>query len=293
MNTQDVWCSRATTCSGTHAYAAGSLRNRTLSPRVGVSGSDRLPAAAVARVPSKITSQSPRAQLDPDQGLFRDREVAFLLNGMEVSGRPHRRDEEESKKRPIRVLIRLVWPHPEPSGPRPRNDYLRTWQRIEFRPGNIRVAEAFNRRGMATSWKPPAQEEGDRRNVFDIKLLAQRLDQAVRWVVGEPDAGHLPMRALAREHGAAAALVAASALANRIGAVVSRGGRPDLAGDALAHVTAPTLLIVGGADFGVIELNRWALERLEKRKDDPNRSRRRFHLFSRTRCLAIRHRARH
>lgn len=134
-----------------------------------------------------------------------------------------------------------------------------------FSPRNIKVAEAFNRRGMATLLFDLLlpQEEGDRRNVFDIKLLAQRLTQAVRWVVGEPDVGRLPIGLFGASTGAAAALVAASALADRIGAVVSRGGRPDLAGDALAHVTAPTLLIVGGADFGVIELNQWALQRLE------------------------------
>ncbi len=111
-----------------------------------------------------------------------------------------------------------------------------------------------------TSFWP--EEEGDRSNVFDIKLLAQRLTQAVRWVINEPDVGNLPIGLFGASTGAAAALVAASVPGDRIGAVVSRGGRPDLAGDALAHVKAPTLLIVGGADFGVIELNQWALERL-------------------------------
>ena len=74
--------------------------------------------------------------------------------------------------------------------------------------------------------------------------------------------GTLPIGLFGASTGAAAALVAASLLGDRIGAVVSRGGRPDLAGDMLPHVKAPTLLIVGGADFGVIELNQWALERL-------------------------------
>jgi putative phosphoribosyl transferase len=133
-----------------------------------------------------------------------------------------------------------------------------------FSPRNIRVAEAFNRRGIATLLFDLLlpEEEGDRSNVFDIKLLAERLTQAVRWVFDEPDLGNLPIGLFGASTGAAAALVAASVLGNRIGAVVSRGGRPDLAGDALAHVKAPTLLIVGGADFGVIELNQWALERL-------------------------------
>jgi putative phosphoribosyl transferase len=133
-----------------------------------------------------------------------------------------------------------------------------------FSPRNIQVAEAFNRRGIATLLFDLLlpEEEGDRRNVFDIKLLAQRLTQAVRWVIDEPDVANLSIGLFGASTGAAAALVAASALGDRIGAVVSRGGRPDLAGDALADVKTPTLLIVGGADFGVIELNQWAVERL-------------------------------
>lgn len=134
-----------------------------------------------------------------------------------------------------------------------------------FSPRNNRVAEAFNRRGIATLLFDLLlpEEEDDRRNVFDIKLLARRLTQAVHWVMNEPDVGNLPIGLFGASTGAAAALVAASELGDRIGAVVSRGGRPDLAGDALAHVKVPTLLIVGGADYGVIELNQWALERLE------------------------------
>ena len=137
-----------------------------------------------------------------------------------------------------------------------------------FSPRNNRVAEAFNRRGIATLLFDLLlpEEEDDRRNVFDINLLARRLTQAVRWVIDEPDVGNLPIGLFGASTGAAAALVAASMLGDRIGAVVSRGGRPDLAGDALAHVKVPTLLIVGGADYGVIELNQWALERLEGEK---------------------------
>ena len=137
-----------------------------------------------------------------------------------------------------------------------------------FSPRNNRVAQAFNRRRIATLLFDLLlpQEEDDRRNVFDIELLARRLTQTVRWVVDEPDVGNLPIGLFGASTGAAAALVAASMLGDRIGAVVSRGGRPDLAGDALAHVKVPTLLIVGGADFGVIELNQWALERLKGEK---------------------------
>lgn len=129
---------------------------------------------------------------------------------------------------------------------------------------NIRVAEALNRRGIATLLFDLLlpQEEDDRQNVFDISLLAQRLKQAVRWVIEEPDVNSFPIGLFGASTGAAAALVAASALGDRVGAVVSRGGRPDLAGDRLPLVKIPTLLIVGGADYGVIELNQQALERL-------------------------------
>lgn len=131
-----------------------------------------------------------------------------------------------------------------------------------FSSRNIRVAEALNRRGIATLLFDLLlpQEEDDRQNVFDISLLAQRLKQAVRWVIEEPDVNSLPIGLFGAI--AAAALVAASGLGGRIGAVVSRGGRPDLAGDILPLVKVPTLLIVGGADYGVIELNQQALERL-------------------------------
>ncbi|QWG21319.1 dienelactone hydrolase family protein [Bradyrhizobium sediminis] len=137
-----------------------------------------------------------------------------------------------------------------------------------FSPRNIQVAEALHRRGMATLLFDLLlpEEEGERSNVFDIKLLAQRLTQVVRWARDVPGVGSLPIGLFGASTGAAAALVAAGVLGDHIGAVVSRGGRPDLAGDILADVKAPTLLIVGGEDFGVIELNQWALQRLEAEK---------------------------
>jgi len=133
-----------------------------------------------------------------------------------------------------------------------------------FSPRNVQVAQALNRRGIATLLFDLLlpEEEKDRRNVFDIELLGRRLVHAVRWIVEEPDVGILSVGLFGASTGAAAALVAASALGDRIRAVVSRGGRPDLAGGMLPQVKAPTLLIVGGEDFGVIELNQWALERL-------------------------------
>jgi pimeloyl-ACP methyl ester carboxylesterase len=132
-------------------------------------------------------------------------------------------------------------------------------------PRNMAVASALNNEGIATllfDLLTPA-EESNRANVFDIPLLADRLIDAVRWLNKDPLVANLPLGLFGASTGAAAALVAAAKLPHRIGAVVSRGGRPDLAGDALKMVRAPTLLIVGGADFGVIELNKEAFAQLQ------------------------------
>ncbi|MBU6462222.1 MAG: alpha/beta fold hydrolase [Bradyrhizobium sp.] len=132
-------------------------------------------------------------------------------------------------------------------------------------PRNTAVARALNGHGFATLLFDllTAQEESDRANVFDIPLLAERLVEVVEWLDGQgPLIAGLPVGLFGASTGAAAALVAAARLPERIRAVVSRGGRPDLAGDALPMVRAPTLLIVGGADFQVIELNEEALGRL-------------------------------
>jgi putative phosphoribosyl transferase len=133
-----------------------------------------------------------------------------------------------------------------------------------FSKRNVQVAEALNRRRVATLLFDllMPDEENDRRKVFDIELLGHRLVNVVRWIAEQPDVGSLPIGLFGASTGAAAALVAAGSLGNRIGAVVSRGGRPDLAGDILPPVKAPTLLIVGGADSGVIELNQSAFELL-------------------------------
>ena len=109
-----------------------------------------------------------------------------------------------------------------------------------FSPRNDQVAEGLNRRRIATLLFDLLlpEEESDRRNVFDVELLGQRLIQAVRWITGEPDVAMLPVGLFGASTGAAAALVAASELGDRIGAVVSRGGRPDLAGGMLPQVKA-------------------------------------------------------
>ena len=131
-------------------------------------------------------------------------------------------------------------------------------------PRNCAVAHGLNEAGIATllfDLLTPA-EEADRANVFNIPLLAERLVNAIRWLDAQPSRAKLPLGLFGASTGAAAALVAAARLPRRVSAVVSRGGRPDLAGDALGQVHAPTLLIVGGTDFGVIELNEQALARL-------------------------------
>jgi putative phosphoribosyl transferase len=99
-------------------------------------------------------------------------------------------------------------------------------------------------------------EAEDRRNVFDIDLLTRRLLDAVRWARGRDSLAHLPLACFAASTGAAAAIRAAADSGGAIGAVVSRGGRPDLAGPAIERVLVPVLLIVGGADTDVLELNR-------------------------------------
>ncbi len=136
-------------------------------------------------------------------------------------------------------------------------------------PRNNRVAAALRDVGLATLLldllRP--EEEMDRANVFDIQLLASRLVSATNWASANPDLSALRVGYFGASTGAGAALVAAAHAQNDIAAVVSRGGRPDLAGEALERVRAPTLLIVGGADGIVIDLNRFAYERLQHVKE--------------------------
>jgi putative phosphoribosyl transferase len=131
-------------------------------------------------------------------------------------------------------------------------------------PRNVQVASALNDAGIATvlfDLLTPA-EEHDRRNVFDVDLLARRVIDATGWLQGRPETQGLPVGYFGASTGAAAALVAAAELGDAVAAVVSRGGRPDLAGARLAEVRAPTLLVVGGADEVVLDLNRAAAGQL-------------------------------
>lgn len=131
-------------------------------------------------------------------------------------------------------------------------------------PRNTLVAEALNGRRMATLQFDllTEAEARDRANVFDIPLLGERVLETVQWARADATAGSLPIGLFGASTGAAAALSAAAERPGEIAAVVSRGGRPDLAAAVLDRVRAPTLLIVGGADHGVIELNERALETL-------------------------------
>jgi putative phosphoribosyl transferase len=128
-------------------------------------------------------------------------------------------------------------------------------------PRNRFVASVLHDAGLGTlllDLLTPA-EEVNRANVFDIALLAQRLGSATRWLEGQQDGWHGRIGYFGASTGAGAALWAAAEPHATIAAVVSRGGRPDLAGDRLAAVRAPTLLIVGGADTQVLALNRQAM----------------------------------
>ena len=127
-------------------------------------------------------------------------------------------------------------------------------------PRNVAVARRLEQRGFATllfDLLTPL-EARDRRNVFDVELLTRRLLDATAWARSQAGVDGMPFAYFGASTGAAAALRAAATSAEAIGAVVSRGGRPDLAGRALARVTAPTLLVVGGADRQVLELNEQA-----------------------------------
>ena len=131
-------------------------------------------------------------------------------------------------------------------------------------PRNSHVARALNAAGLATLLLDLllAHEAHDRHKVFDIPLLARRLEEALDWIEEEETTTDLNIGLFGASTGAAAALAAAAQRPGLIRAVVSRSGRPDLAADALAGVLAPTLLIVGERDPVVIELNRRARAQL-------------------------------
>jgi putative phosphoribosyl transferase len=138
-----------------------------------------------------------------------------------------------------------------------------------FSPRNQFVARALEDGGLATLLLDLLEEAEaeDRHKVFNIELLAERLQSAADWLSQQPETAALPLGYFGASTGAGAALVAAARAPAVVGAVVSRGGRPDLAGSYLSGVRAPTLLIVGGNDDVVIELNQQALGLLQSLKE--------------------------
>jgi len=142
-----------------------------------------------------------------------------------------------------------------------------------FSPRNRFVADYLQKQGLATllfDLLTREEDEIDRLTAhlrFNIELLAERLVAVTDWVNMNPDTSELDIGYFGASTGAAAALYAASERAERTKALVSRGGRPDLADRVLGDVKAPTLLIVGSMDTAVIDMNKWALERLNSEKE--------------------------
>jgi putative phosphoribosyl transferase len=151
---------------------------------------------------------------------------------------------------PARATAAVIFAHGSGSG--------------RFSPRNQHVARVLEEAGLATLLLDLLEEDeaNDRSKVFDIALLARRLQSSAQWLAGQQATAHLRLGYFGASTGAGAALLAAADEDVSVGAVVSRGGRPDLARDVLQRVPAPTLLIVGGDDEIVLELNREAFELL-------------------------------
>jgi putative phosphoribosyl transferase len=138
-----------------------------------------------------------------------------------------------------------------------------------FSPRNRYVAQQLHQGALGTLMLDLLTEREEAEDLvtsefrFDIPLLAQRLVAATDWVTADASLARLPLGYFGASTGAAAALIAAANRPREVDAVVSRGGRPDLGGDALPRVEAPTLLVVGGNDAPVIELNRRALAQMQ------------------------------
>ncbi len=134
-----------------------------------------------------------------------------------------------------------------------------------YSPRNQYVAQVLQEAGLATLLLDLLEEDeaNDRSKVFDIELLVDRLQAAAGWLADHDETTGLRLGYFGASTGAGAALLAAAQAPDAVGAVVSRGGRPDLAANALPLVTAPTLLIVGGDDEIVVELNRQAFVKLQ------------------------------
>jgi dienelactone hydrolase len=175
---------------------------------------------------------------------------------------------EESVRIPLRSGKSLEGDLALPGGPSGIVVFAHGSGSSRFSPRNRDVAAALRRERFGTLLMDLLMAEEERgeaaggRLRFDIGLLAERLTAALGWLDSRPDTGPLPIGLFGASTGAGAALVTAAREPERVRAVVSRGGRPDLAGDALAGVKAASLLIVGGRDEAVLELNREALRQL-------------------------------
>lgn len=195
--------------------------------------------------------------------------IGLLRQGWGESLATPARSQAGTERRQVLVPpLGLVGDLCVPAGPRGIVLFAHGSGSSRFSPRNVAVADTLNAHGFATlllDLLTPGEAQ-DRRNVFDIPLLADRVIEATLYISGEPDVADLPLGLFGASTGAAAALLAAAELRGRISAVVSRGGRPDLAGSRLPEVVAPTLLIVGGEDRHVLELNRQALAALRCEK---------------------------
>lgn len=181
--------------------------------------------------------------------------------------------------RPIDLTVSIRVPEAEIEGdwsvpPRPRGTIILANGSGNSRLGrrNREVAHRLYDTSFATLLldllTPEEETENTLTGAFqhDVGLLTERLLAAIRWLRDEPEVGHLPVGILASGTASAAALCAAARESEMVKAIVSRGGRPDLAGIGLHRVLTPTLLIVGNGDAGLYELNRWALRRLNGEK---------------------------
>jgi putative phosphoribosyl transferase len=201
---------------------------------------------------ARAASDSPRSTTPPATGgPPMEHPRATDLDEQEVAVPAGRRTIRGTLSRPEGARAVVVFAHGSGSG--------------RFSPRNQYVAQVLQEAGLATLLLDLLEEDEakDRAKVFDIELLADRLQAAADWLASRPETAGLRLGYFGASTGAGAALLAAGRDPDSVGAVVSRGGRPDLARDALPRVTAPTLLIVGGNDEIVLELNREAFDRLD------------------------------
>jgi putative phosphoribosyl transferase len=229
---------------------------------------------ALVRCNQSVTDTTPRWTFRPIDPVLRARLVRRWPDVLARRGEKYVESNQRpaGRQREIEVpagAVRLPGTLRLSSDPRGIVLYAHGSGSGRFSPRNQYVARVLEEAGFATLLLDllTEPEAADRAYVFDIPLLADRLRAATAWVVADPDTRDLPIGYFGASTGAGAALVAAAEEGARIGAVVSRGGRPDLAHDALPRVASPTLLIVGGYDEPVIELNQVAFDQLRVPKD--------------------------